>query len=165
MWFYYAEENADIRMEASLDKNEYDESDLVMFRIPLSMPYQMEKTNFERVDGEISLGGRIYKYVKRRISHGNLILLCLPDSHKMVLKKVKTEYGNYANDIGTSSANKESSHSSLHSNHSTSEYEAFLCSFSLPDLISVNPRISDLSVSALSDCELAAPGKPPRQLA
>lgn len=152
-------------MEASLDKNEYNENDLITLRIPLNMPYQLEKSSFERVDGEISLGGKIYKYVKRKVSEGNLILLCLPDVHKMILKKVKTEYGNYANDIGSSSTNKESSHSNLPKNHSNSEYEAFLYSFSLPKVMAIKPGIHVFSASGLPDCLLATPGKPPRPLA
>ena len=163
-WFYYAEKKADIKMEASLDKNEYNENDLITLRIPLNMPYQLEKSRYERIDGEISLGGKIYKYVKRKISDGDLILACLPDIHKMILKKVKTEYGNYANDIGSSATNKESSHSNLPKNHSSNEYEAFLYSFTLSEILTVKAGIPDFSVSGLPDCLLAAPGKPPQLL-
>ena len=90
VWFYYAEKKSDSRMEALLNKNQYDEDDLVLLKVPLNMPYQIEQTQFERVDGEVTLNGRIYKYVKRRVSQGNLLLLCLPDTHKMSLKKAKT---------------------------------------------------------------------------
>ncbi|MDP4131967.1 MAG: hypothetical protein Q8939_17550, partial [Bacteroidota bacterium] len=128
-WFYYAERNADIKMEASLDNNEYNEADLVTLRVPLNMPYQIDNARFERVNGEFSFEGKIYKYVKRRVSNGTLVLLCLPDVQKMHLRKAKTEYGNYANDI-SSSSNKNTGRSDLQKNHSCSEYEAFLFRFS-----------------------------------
>lgn len=151
-------------MEASLDKSEYNENDLITLSIPLNMPYQLESTTLQRVDGEISFGGKIYKYVKRKISDGILILQCLPDIHKMTLKNEKTEYGNYANDIGASSTNKESSHSNL-KYHACGEYEALLCSFSLADLLAVKTSISESKAPGLPDCLLAFPGKPPRPIA
>src|SRR5664279_622544 len=94
-WFYYAERKADAAMESRLDKDQYDESELISLSIPLNNPYQNEQSGFERIIGEINFRGNTYKLVKRRITDGILVLLCLPDTRKMVLKKAGTESVSY----------------------------------------------------------------------
>jgi hypothetical protein len=88
----YLQQEASLGLEASLDKNEFNEAELITLQIPLSLPYQNDQENFERVDGELKLDGKIYKYVKRKISEGKLILLCLPDHRKMQLQSAKDEF-------------------------------------------------------------------------
>jgi len=163
-WFYYAERNADIKMETSLDNNEYNEADLITLRVPLNMPYQIENARFERVNGEFSFEGKIYRYVKRKVSQGSLILLCLPDVQKMHLKNAKTAYGNYANDI-TSSSNKNTGHSDTQKNHSGSEYEAFLFGFRIPSMLPLKSLITDHTSAVLPELPMASLIKPPRALA
>lgn len=122
--FCYAQRQSDIQIEASLDKNLYSEAELVTIKIPLSLPYQNEQMKFERVDGEISFNGKIYKYVKRKISEGNLILLCLPDYNKMRIKKEKEDFGKDVNNFAqnTGSKKQENSKSSF-SKNSLSDYD------------------------------------------
>ena len=57
VWFYYAEQKADMAMESRLDKDQYDENELISITVPLDNPYQLEQSNFERIDGEIQLPG------------------------------------------------------------------------------------------------------------
>ncbi len=90
---------SDFCFEASLDKNEYNEADLVAITVPLSLPYVNNQQNFERVNGEINFHGKILKYVKRKISNGSLILMCLPDEHKMRLALAKDDFFRYTNDL------------------------------------------------------------------
>ncbi|MDB5249930.1 MAG: hypothetical protein JWQ40_4324 [Segetibacter sp.] len=109
--FDYAKQQSDVRLEASLDKNEYDESELVTIKIPITLPYQNNWDDFERVDGEFTVDGKIYKYVKRKIADGHLVLLCLPDHNKMRLESAKTEFFKYANDLVQNHNSKKSDNS------------------------------------------------------
>lgn len=146
-WFYYAEKKSDRQLEASLDKNQYNEEDLVVLKIPLNIPYQLNESQFERIDGEITLDGRLYKYVKRKVSEGCLILLCIPDANKMTLKKAKTGFG-----IPASPVQKKITFS---------EYEA-------TPLLPVNTTSSVVASdkgyyihAGLPDALIVLPGKPP----
>jgi hypothetical protein len=56
------------------------------------MPYLAENTAFERVDGEITVDGKLFKYVKRKIHNGQLVLLCLPDEKKTKLRSASLSY-------------------------------------------------------------------------
>jgi hypothetical protein len=86
-------------MEAILDHQAYDSSELITIRMPFSMPYANTGDEFERVAGEIELDGKIYKFVKRRIYEGELILLCLPDRQKTQLRAAGVEFSNGVNDL------------------------------------------------------------------
>lgn len=60
--FSYEQQQSDKQLESSLDKQEYNEEDLIAIKVPLSIPYQNNQQNFERVDGEITINGKILKY-------------------------------------------------------------------------------------------------------
>jgi hypothetical protein len=94
-------------LEASLDKEAYNMKDLITIKIPLSLPYLNNWSDFQRVDGEIELDGRIYKFVKRKVYDGQLILLCLPDDHKMHLKAAREDFFKSVNDLSAIPSSKK----------------------------------------------------------
>ena len=161
VWFYYAEQKADMAMESRLDKDQYDANDLISITVPLDNPYLLDQSNFQRIDGEINFQGKNLKYVKRKVSDGKLILLCIPDARKMVLKKGKAEYGNAANDLNGNS--KGSSRSGTQKSFSGNDYISQSFNFS-------TSRHSDFQTSTLSEfvdsklasAQVPAPGKPPQ---
>ena len=103
---------ADIQLEARLDKNDYKEDQLIEIKIPLNLPYQLNWKSFERFDGEIDVDGIHYKYVKRKIYNDSLILLCLPNKAKQNIEKAKDDYFKIVNDIDPASQ-KNSDHKNL----------------------------------------------------
>ena len=105
IFFYYAQHQSDINLEQNLDENKYDENELISLTIPFPMPYQHNSDGFERFDGEITLKGKIYKYVKRKYLDGNIIFLCLPDYNKMHLEAVKNNYVTNNNDVQNNASN------------------------------------------------------------
>ena len=104
----YLEHRSAISLEAKLDVNDYADSDLIELTIPLNLPYVPESQSFERYDGEISLNGIHYKYVKRKVAAGNLVLLCLPDINKTRIEKVKGDYFQAINSLPSSKADGSS---------------------------------------------------------
>jgi hypothetical protein len=145
--------------EASLDKENYDEKDLITFKVPLSLPYQPAWKDFERVDGEITIQGTIYKYVKRKIEDGQLVLLCLPYYKKMNLAKASTEFGSHGTDLAP--FGKKGDSASPGKSNSLNEYEENF-------RWAINSRSQDLVkqytlfvLSRPSDGFHKSPGKPP----
>jgi hypothetical protein len=82
----YLQKKADQQLEARLDVNDYDESQLIEIRVELNIPYQYSWSNFERHSGEIEINGKIYAYVKRKVEDGWLVLKCIPNKAKEDLK-------------------------------------------------------------------------------
>ena len=72
------------------------------------MPYQNNWSDYERYDGEVELNGIHYKYVKRKIEDGQLVLLCLPNDTKMKLQASKNDFFKLVNDLQSPSQNKNS---------------------------------------------------------
>ena len=105
-WFGYRliisfiEVKADARLETLLDENNYDESQLVSIKIPVTfLSYYTNSSFFERVDGQIEIGGVEYKYVKRKLYNDSLELICIPDQTAMRLRAAKNEFFKTVNDL------------------------------------------------------------------
>jgi hypothetical protein len=101
------QQQADTKLEASLDRNEYDESQLIEIKVPLSMPYQTDWAGFERYDGEIEVNGVHYKYVKRKVQDGQLVLKCIANQTKQRLESAKDDIFKTTNDLQQDNAAKK----------------------------------------------------------
>jgi hypothetical protein len=99
LWLYYAQNLSDRMMQAALDKDKYDSSELITIRMPFSLPYANSGSEFERVKGEIELDGRVYKLVKQRVYDGELILLCMPDDQETRVRAAGEDYYKGVNDL------------------------------------------------------------------
>jgi len=104
VWFYYVQQQSEQRMITSLDKNEYNEADLITLKVPISLPYFTNWSDFERYDGSIEVDGQHYNYVKRKVCNDTLVLLCIPNTDKTRLTNAKNAYENLING-GPSAAN------------------------------------------------------------
>lgn len=118
----YWQDRADRRLEASLDNDNFDESQLISVKIPItSLSYYNSSTAFERVDGQIDIGGVHYNYVKRRILQDSLELLCIPNMTAMRLQTVKNEFFRQVNDLQQQTQGKKNN------THSTTDISKDYC--------------------------------------
>src|ERR1044071_4598320 len=107
----YLQHKSDTRLEARLDKNNYNESELIELKIPIHLPYQTSWAEFERYDGEVQLDGVLYKYVKRKVINDTLVLLCIPNHQKMELQTAKNDFFKNTNDLAQNNSSKKSDNS------------------------------------------------------
>lgn len=105
------QQQSDRQFDASLDNNEYDESQLIEFSVPLNMPYQERFTDFERHYGQIEIEGRSYTYVKRKIAGDVVIFKCIANQSKDQLKKIDADMtmANAANNTDRDHSEKQQS--------------------------------------------------------
>ncbi|MCU7549311.1 hypothetical protein OCK74_09305 [Chitinophagaceae bacterium LB-8] len=106
--FSYLQKQADLAMQATLDQQHYNREDLFVLRVPLALPYQTDWKDFERVDGEIKINGKIYKYVERKMEKGELVLLCIPDNHRSLIENTQEDFFKLANNLQTDAPNSSS---------------------------------------------------------
>ena len=104
--FNALQQHASAKLEAELDNNQYNSSELITLHVPLSMPYLSSSARFERVDGEITLNGKIYHYVERKVDNGELVLKCLPDKEKMTLESAKNNIAKASADASSNAEKK-----------------------------------------------------------
>ena len=98
---------ADAGFVARLDKGNYNDEDLVTVKIPINLPYQNNWKEFERVDGEITVNGQVYKYVKRKVYNDTMILLCIQHEMKTKLEQKASDYFGKINDLPGSENSKK----------------------------------------------------------
>jgi len=70
----------------------YNDNELTVVKIPLSLPYSTNWSSFECYNGSVEIAGRHYEYVKRKVVNDTLILLCLPNAAKDKLVAAKNSF-------------------------------------------------------------------------
>lgn len=79
------------KLEALIDQDDYREEELIEIRVAMNMPYQQRYTEYERHYGQVSVEGREYTYVKRKVEGDILVLKCLPDKKGTRLNQISEE--------------------------------------------------------------------------
>lgn len=75
-----------------LDADEYNESEAVMLKIPIAIPYAVDNHDFERVNGEFQHNGEFYRLVKQRLSNDTLYVVCIKDQESKRIDQAITDY-------------------------------------------------------------------------
>lgn len=111
----YFERRADIQMQADLDQNNYNQSDLISIKVSASLPYINSSEKFERVDGNIDINGVNYTYVKRRFYNDSLELLCIKNTARASVTNARDEFARLANDFVSNNSSKKATSHQTHS--------------------------------------------------
>lgn len=120
----FMQDKANLQLEVQLDRRQYDESQLISIKVPLKhLSYYNSSTSFERVDGQIDIDGIPYQFVKRRIYHDSLEVLCIPNQTVLKLRISKDDYFKTVNDIQRSQqGQQQGSHPGSSKNFMTDPY-------------------------------------------
>ncbi|HSB93418.1 MAG TPA: hypothetical protein VLC28_09885 [Flavitalea sp.] len=93
------QQQADTELQSSVEQNRYNDDDLVEIRVPLNLPYQTDWKEFQSYDGNINVDGVEYRYVKRKVEKGELVLLCIPNHSKAHLATARDRFFMLVNDL------------------------------------------------------------------
>ena len=148
--FNQLENNSQKNLVIRLDSDVYSESELIEVKVPISLPYQVSQTDFERFDGEVEVNGTHYNYVKRKIQNDTLIVLCIPNTEKTSINTARETFFSLVNDINNSTDSKspapvktvKSSVSEFYFVENFSISQPDLLGQSFPAVISGNKQIS-----------------------
>lgn len=89
-------------MTQRLDAEEYDDSQTVTIKIPLTVPYATDSREFVRVDGVFEHEGDIYHLVKQRLYSDTLEIVCIKDRESKHMEQALNEYVKTFTDGATS---------------------------------------------------------------
>lgn len=129
----YMQDKVSDQLEARLDKNLYDDSQLVELKIPMHLPYQTNWSSYQRYEGEIEVDGMMYKYVKRKVADDTLYLMCIPNTKKMHLETAKDDFFKMSNDLQTNNSKKSGDSKTISFKSLQGEYDEY--SFQLSALL------------------------------
>ena len=107
----YMQQKVSNQLEAKLDKNLYNESQLIELKVPMHLPYQTNWSAYQRFNGEIEINGTLYKYVKRKVANDTLYVMCIPNTKKMNLETAKNDFFKLSNDLMQNNNSKKSDNS------------------------------------------------------
>jgi hypothetical protein len=93
------EVKADRLLEQKLNTHAYATTELIEITVPLTLPYQTDWAEFERIDGAIEINGIHYKYVERKIVNGQLVLKCIPHHTQQLLVNARDAFFKLVNDL------------------------------------------------------------------
>ena len=159
--FYALQQKAEKEITGRIDNNSFNDAELITITVPLSMPYIQDSKDFERKDGEITLNGKVYHYVKQKISQGNLVLMCLPDEQKTHLQTAKEDFFKLANELQSNSASKKSGGNAQVIKLTISDYEELQITALNLYSTQVNKSFPSFSFYALLKGEGIMPEQPP----
>ena len=119
------EQRANLRLEARLDRDQYEDDQLISIKVPIThLAYYNNSAGFERADGEIEVNGIPYRYVKRRICNDTLEMFCIPNQGELQLRQSGKNYFNVVNDIEHQQGSKTGSHPGATKSFAT---DPFIC--------------------------------------
>ena len=157
----YLQQKADSQLEARLDVNDYDESQLVELRVELNIPYQYSWSNFERHSGEIEIGGKIYAYVKRKVEDGYLVLKCIPNEIKEEIKKADNNLFTANNGLDQENNGKNNSPINKVAKTIIGDYDNYFLSYNLKPLPYLNKKSFHTGASFFNSISLPVAEQPP----
>ena len=157
----YWQQQAETRLEARLDRHDYDESQLISIKVPINnLAYYNSSNSFERVNGHIDLSGVRYNYVQRRLNGDSLELLCIPNTMAMDLQKGKNDFFRQVNDLQQQNQGKKSN-ASLTKN-STPDYTSTSMDVAVPAALAVLTQATGMTLpTTLPDRYTPTAERPP----
>lgn len=93
---------ASLKVSQRLDDNLYNDEDTYLFKIPLTLPYQITDNGYERVTGLVEHRGTFYRLVKQKYTSDTLYVVCIRDHTQKVIDQELTRYARLSNDVPVS---------------------------------------------------------------
>lgn len=90
--FWGFQVHSDTRLTVQLDNDSYDETNAITVKVPISIPYLMDQSEFTRADGKFSSDGKYYRMVKQRYAQDTLTIVCIRDTGT---EQIQTALGDY----------------------------------------------------------------------
>ena len=100
-WVLRYQANRDLQQH--LDAFDYPEDQAVTIKIPLTLPYQLNREGFERLAGEFEYHGEFYKLVKQKLENDTLSIVCIKDHKEKQLVSTMIDFVKLSSDLPATS--------------------------------------------------------------
>ena len=75
-----------------LDNHQYSEDETFLVKVPIAVPYALNESDYERVDGEFEYEGEFYRLVKQKYESDTLFMVCIKDHTTKRIEQALTDY-------------------------------------------------------------------------
>jgi hypothetical protein len=86
-------------LSVRIDHDQYDESETITIKIPLSLPYPIQEHDYTRVDGDFEYQGEYFKLVKHKLEKDTLYVVCIKNHDQKQMQETITDYVKLSNDL------------------------------------------------------------------
>ena len=83
---------ADQLLSRKIEANQYDGTETIELKIPVTLPYPLQQNGFERVDGRFEHNGTYYKLIKQKLENDTVYIVCIRDNEEKRLNTVVTDF-------------------------------------------------------------------------
>jgi len=97
--FWALRYQADTELQKHLDANDYPESEAFLINIPVTLPYQMNWNDFERLSGEFEHNGEFYQLIKQKLENDTLKIVCIKNHKEKQLVASMADFTKVSNDL------------------------------------------------------------------
>lgn len=87
----------DLTIARVLDTDQYNDSQTITLKIPVSIPYMTDQVEFQRVEGEFEHHGKAYRLVKQKYAKDTLTVVCFRDHEN---ERITEALSNYVKTFG-----------------------------------------------------------------
>lgn len=160
LWFCYLRQQSQQQIAKIIDRDSYEDSELITLKVPLSLPYSTSWSDFERYDGNIEIDGQHYSYVKRKVYNDTLVLLCLPNTCRDKLTSNQKNFEKLYNN-GYGQVNNRAGSPLLLVKLLTGEYDDSIACYQLTNPFAVVPEHTAFKNVLYRFYSIASPWQPP----
>lgn len=82
----------DQQMISRLDANRYEVESSIELKIPVTLPYPPQSSDFQRIDGTFEHNGEFFRLVKQKLENDTLYVVCIRDHATRKLVSTMTDY-------------------------------------------------------------------------
>jgi hypothetical protein len=75
-----------------LDTQEFNDTETITVKVPLTIPYASNSVQFERVDGVFEYEGEFYRLIKQRLLNDTLQIVCMRDHQSKQMEHALNDY-------------------------------------------------------------------------
>ena len=90
-------------MSRKIEANQYDGTETIELKIPVTLPYPLQQNGFERVDGRFEHNGTYYKLIKQKLENDTVYIVCIRDVETKQLTNTLKDYVAKTNDLPVNS--------------------------------------------------------------
>ncbi|MCS6973536.1 MAG: hypothetical protein N2044_06635 [Cyclobacteriaceae bacterium] len=103
--FYFAiKHHRDVKLSRLFDSGLPESASTVTLKIPLTLPYPIHTSGFERINGEFEFDGEFYKMVKHKLENDTLHIVCYKDVQAKRLSSALNDIARFSSDLPASSS-------------------------------------------------------------
>lgn len=108
--FWGLRHQRDRELTHKLDTNGYNPEQTIKLRIPVALPYPLQTTGYERIDGRFEHNGEYFKLVKQKLQGDTLYVICIRDEATRELVNAMTDYMQLTQALPNSDAGQKALH-------------------------------------------------------